>query len=274
VVPHDLTIPPRRNLVIVAAGNHSLHEEYAVGYREFDLWILHYADDEAARERYAQTAELVIPAKGLKIELMRKILVEGALMSRTPDLSPYKYIFIPDDDIRFPKGADSINYLFRTVEVIRADMFQTAVANEHFSIGWDCTRWIPEAFCHRVNMTETMMHGFSYEALTKGYLPAIHVMDFMRSGWGIDVISMKMAEAALGRKLRTFVLDCIPAIHTRPSGGGDSVVHRIGRAEAKLVPQMLTNPPHTIKTYWSRETAVMETDDYHYEVTYQYMAER
>jgi hypothetical protein len=246
---------PGRNLVIVAAGDKSLHLEYARTYREFDLWVIYYGSDSEVQKMYAASAERLIAAKGMKLELIRKVFVEGVLFDRSHDLSRYQYIMFPDDDIHFPNGAQSINYLFQTAEMLRADIFQAAIANQNFS--WQCTLQIPGAYCHRVNMAEVMMPGFSYEALIKGFLPAIHTMNFMKSGWGIEAITQRLAEAELRRPVRTFVLDCVPVIHTRPPGT-NTAVRDAGRAELAFIPQFMMDPPKTTRIYQSREEALMD----------------
>lgn len=254
---HALESAARRNLVIVAAGDKSLHPEYANTYREFDLWIVYFGSDQTVQDRFSETADRLIPAKGMKLELIRKIFVEGVLFDHSHDLSKYKYIMFPDDDIHFPRGAESLNYLFRTAEMVRADIFQPAIANRNYS--WGCTLQIPGAFCHRVNMAEVMMPGFSYEVLTRGFLPAIHTMDFMKSGWGIEAITMRLSEAQLRRPLRTFVLDCVPVIHTRPPGQ-NSAVRDAGAAELAYIPQFRSDPPRTTRIYRSRDEVLQDSN--------------
>lgn len=247
----------RRNLVIVPAGDKSLHIEYANTYREFDLWVIYFGSDKAVQDSFSKSADRLIAIKGMKLELIRKIFVEGVLFERSYDLSKYKYIMFPDDDIHFPRGAESINYLFRMAEIVRADIFQPAIANPNYS--WTCTLQVPGAFCHRVNMAEVMMPGFSYEVLTRGFLPAIHTMNFMKSGWGIEAITMRLSEAQLRRPLRTFVLDCVPVIHTRPPGQ-NSEVRNAGAAELAYIPQFRTDPPRTTRIYHSRDEVLLDSN--------------
>ena len=45
-----------RDLVIVMAGNGSLHVEYAEN-RNFDLWVIYYGDDDEVAARYAASAD-------------------------------------------------------------------------------------------------------------------------------------------------------------------------------------------------------------------------
>ena len=94
-----------------------------------------------------------------------------------------------------------------------------------------------------------MMHGFSGKAFANAYLPAIHAMQFMKSGWGLEPIWMKIGETIFRRSLRTFVIDAVPAIHTKPLGSGSPKIHQIGMIEARLVPQIKWNRMKTLAVY-------------------------
>ena len=94
-----------------------------------------------------------------------------------------------------------------------------------------------------------MAHGFSGKIFDQAYLTAIHVCEFMKSGWGLEPIWLKIGEALNGRSLHTYVFDCIPVNHTRPVGSGDSIVHRLGRFEAQFIPQIQTNRITTTAVY-------------------------
>ena len=59
-----------RDLVVVMAGNGSLHVEYAEN-RNFDLWVIYYGDDDAVAARYAASADRLWRRKGMKIHLAR-----------------------------------------------------------------------------------------------------------------------------------------------------------------------------------------------------------
>lgn len=248
----------KHNLVVVMAGDNSLHREYAAAPRDFELCVVYYGSRQSVLDEYRQSADAVFAEQGMKIELVRRLFVERMLLTRAVELARYKFIFMPDDDIRFPNGAASISTIFQFAEAVRADIFQPAVANEYYSPAWEPTRRIPGAFCHRVNIVETMMHGFSGEAFTRAYLPAIHAMEFMKSGWGIEPITLRIGEAIFRRPLRTFVFDSLAAEHTRPVGSGGSAIHTQGQAEARFVPQIATNRMKTLRVYTSMEEAVLD----------------
>lgn len=237
-----------KNLTIVMAGDSSLHGEYCIN-RDFELWTIYYGSSDETFERYRSISDRIWRRKGLKIELVRRVLLEELHFGGKFDFSAYDFVFLPDDDIRFPNGAADISRLFETCRDLSADVFQPAVSNGFYSSGWESTRLMPDFVCHRTNIVEVMMHGFSGRALAKAYLPAVHAMQFIKSGWGIESIWMKIGEAVFQRPLRTFVIDAVPAIHTRPLGSEFGKVHAIGIAEAHLVPQYGANWIHTMESF-------------------------
>jgi hypothetical protein len=222
-----------RNLVIVMAGDDSLHEAYAV-HRDFDLWVCYWGSDDRIAERFAETCDQLFRAKGQKWALVRQIGRE-ARERRSPPFSGYGYVFLPDDDIAFPGGASAIYRAFALARDIGADIFQPAVANENYSPAWDATRQIPGSVCHATNLAEIMMPGYSGEIFERCALPLLHTHSYLNVGWGLEPLVARFAEAHLGRPVRTFVLDDAPAIHTRPVGQG-SASHRVGEDEAFLNP--------------------------------------
>ena len=239
----------RNNLLIVAAGNSSLHEKWLTADRSYDVWIIYYGSDENKASLYRSQSDKLFVAKGMKLELARTLLLEELHFRKKFNFEQYNYVWFPDDDLQFSSNAYSANLLFETAQLLKADAFQPAIQNEHISPNWEATKLIPGAFCHRTNLVEMMGHGFSGAAFSRAYLPAIHAMEFMKSGWGIDPIWMKIGEATFRRPLYTFVLDNCPIIHTRPVGGGRSFVHMQGQWEAKFVPQIHTNTMTTIDTF-------------------------
>jgi hypothetical protein len=250
----------RSNLLVVAAGDSSLHQEWIGRDRSFDVFVIYYGADALRLAEYQTTSDRCFTAQGLKVALARKILLENLHFKQRFNFEDYNYIWFPDDDLRFPRGVD-IEDIFATARALKADVFQAAIQNEDRDPPWAATKQIPDAFCHRTNIVELMAHGFSGTAFTYAYLPAIHAMEFMNSGWGLEPIWMKIGETNFRRPLRTFVLDCCPVIHTRPIGTGAGVVHSQGRWEAQFVPQIETNRMRTLQVFSSLEQAVSMQDE-------------
>src|SRR5437868_14463659 len=86
-----------KNLVVVMAGDKSLHTEYSVD-RDFDLWTIYYGDFEHIFTRYRSFSDRIWRRKGLKFELARRILLEELYFGQNFDFNAYDFIFLPDDD--------------------------------------------------------------------------------------------------------------------------------------------------------------------------------
>jgi hypothetical protein len=181
----------------------------------------------------------------------REVLLEHLLFTERLAYADYGHIWFPDDDLEFARGAVAIEDLFANAGLSCADVFQPAIQNQNYSPAWEATRLIPGAYAHRTNIVEIMAHGFSGAVFETCYLTAIHVYDFMKSGWGLEPIWTKIGEALLKRQLRTIVFDCVPIVHTRPLGSGITAVHQYGRYEAQFVPQIHTNRMQTLEVFES-----------------------
>lgn len=221
-----------KNLVIVMAGDQSLHEHYARD-RDYELWVCYWGNDPKVADRYRQTCDRLVVQKGEKWGLARHLRwIDGA--GSGPPFSEYDFIFLPDDDFEFPGGAADISRAFRLAKDIGADSFHPAIANEHYV--WEATRQIPECLCHATTIVDLMAPGFSGEMFGSCVLPALHALGHVDVGWGMQPVYVRMGEALFGRPVRSFMLDAIGAIHTRPVGQG-SASHARGRDEAYLLPQ-------------------------------------
>lgn len=221
------------NLVIVMAGDGSVHEGYARN-REFELWVCYWGESDVVAERYAQSCDRLFRFKGQKWALARSV-GQVAGEKRPGTFSSYDYVFLLDDDIEFAGGASSVKRTLELAQAVGADIFQPAIANEHSSPGWGATLRIPDTVCHATTIVEIMMPGFSGEIFERCVLPLLHVNGHVTTGWGIEPLVARFAEYVLGRPVRTFVIDEVPAIHTRPVGQGTST-YDVGADEAFLYP--------------------------------------
>ncbi len=250
----------RKNLVIVAAGDNSLHPEWVAAERSYDLCVIYYGRDPARLKEYRESSDKIFQGSGLKVQLARNFILSELFFKNNVDFARYDYVWFPDDDIAFPDGPPGLERLFDTAEKLKADIFQPAIQNEHYSE--ESTSRIPGAYCHRVNLAEIMAHGFSGEIFSRAYLPAVHAMDYLKSGWGVEQMLKKIGEAQLQRALRTFVIDCCPVIHTRPVGAGESFVHNQGRWEGTFIPPFARNRYQTFEVFSSLDEVVSRSAEF------------
>lgn len=203
-----------RDSVIVAAGDDSLHLAFTEG-RDFDLWVMYYGVDTQTARRFAEGCDRFFDRQGLKWDLLRSLA--GLHLDGSKSVfSGYRYIFLPDDDLAFPNGAGDISLLFESAAEIDADVFQPAIANRHWS--WEATARRPDSHCRAVNIAEIMMPGYRARIFTDVILPLLYASPHIRAGWGLETLIERFSGVLLRRPVRTFVLDHLSVIHTRPVG--------------------------------------------------------
>lgn len=236
-----------KNLVIVCAGDHSLHINWQTKPRDYDLMVIYYGDNEEKACFYQDNSEYFYRNKGYKIELARKILFEQLFLQQNFNFQQYDYIWFPDDDLLFYKP-ECVSELFETASLLEADIFQPALLNENVDENWSSTKRMKGMYCHAVNIVEIMGFGFNSSTFVRGFLPALHIFDYMNAGWGIEPCIVKLAEASLKRKVKAFVLDNVPILHTKPINE-KSDLHRRGKFEAFFTIQHLSNRMVTFEAY-------------------------
>ena len=239
-----------KNLVIVMAGDGSLHESYTAS-REFDLWVCFWGDDDEVADRFKQGCDRFFRVKGQKWALVREF-GRIAREQQLPAFSSYEYVFLPDDDIEFPGGAADISKAIALAGKIGADVFQPAISNEYFY--WEATRRLEGSVCHAATAVEIMMPAYSGVIFERCVLPLLHIHAHVRAGWGIELPITRFAETVQNRAVRTFVLDAVPAVHTRPLGAGTSS-YALGWDEAFLIPLAAGNPIKELARFETAEEA-------------------
>jgi len=238
------------NLVIVMAGDGSLHEHFTSG-RAFELWVCYWGDDDAVAARFEESCDRFFRIKGQKWALVREI-GKTAREQGLPPFSGYDYVFLPDDDIEFPNGAADITRAFELAGDIRADMFQPAITNESYS--WEASRRLTDAVCHATTYAEIMMPAYSGAIFEECVLRILHLDGYLQVGWGLEPSVVRLAESWFDRPVRTFVLDDVPVVHARPLRTGTSAYDR-GWAEAFLTPFFEGLLMREVARFASREAA-------------------
>jgi hypothetical protein len=225
-----MTAIPGRSLIVVMAGDNSVHERSFRPTGDVDLWVIYFGNNSEVAERYRQGSTRLFRQRGLKLDLVRSVLLKAHL-DGSVDFTGYDYIFLPDDDVELPGGMASLQRLFDIGRQWRLDAFQPAIQNEYYSLG--ATQLIAGALLHQVNWPEVMMPAFTARAFIHGLLPAVHLNFFSGAGWGLELATARLAEVALGRAFRCAVIDVVPAVHTRPVGRNKNM-HRRGLVEGYL----------------------------------------
>jgi len=207
-----------RNLVIVRAGDESLHLEWSKGgQRNFDLFVSYFG---TVNERYRAASDYYESVRGLKWPRLAEIFAE-----RRHELSRYDAIWLPDDDLR--ADASMVSCMFDQFHE-----FNLLLAQPALGVGSQWSHHItvvhPENRLRFTNFVEIMCPIFSQRALTV-LTPSF---GSSVSGWGLDFAWPHLLNYPQDR---VAILDETPVVHTRPVGsGGTYEQYRIGRINPAL----------------------------------------
>lgn len=193
----------RRNLVILRAGDASLHRGWiAEPNRDFDLFISYYGKQPGL---HSTDAEYYEHRAGPKWSCL------GDLLDAHPELlRDYDAFWFPDDDLS--ATTDVINRMFALFHGFSLSLAQPALTRDSFR-SWDQLLERPEYVLRHVAFVEVMAPIFEKSAL-RACLPTFTMS---RSGWGLDWVWPKLA--GRGRPDSIAIIDATPVRHTRPLGG-------------------------------------------------------
>jgi hypothetical protein len=195
--------PGRRNLVVVRAGDASLHRQWLdAPERDFDLFVSYYGGTPGMHQEGADYYEA---RPGPKWPGLAGLLEEHA-----PALAAYDAFWFPDDDLS--TSAPVIDRMFSFFRAYQLCLAQPALTRNSYYT-WDTL--LQDRCCHirYTRFVEVMAPIFSRAALQL----CRPTFAESRSGWGLDWVWPGLCrQAGLGRMA---ILDATPVRHTRPVGG-------------------------------------------------------
>ncbi len=191
----------RRNLVVVRAGDKSLHPRWleGAGTRNWDLVVSYFGDDPRL---YMQDDVLRIDAKGPKWHGLYELFLQHPALIKN-----YDHILLPDDDLLAAKP--DINRLFDL-----AGAYGLAAA--HPALTWN------SYYSHLIVLrnSATSLRYTNFIELMAPCLSAA-ILDETKayfgktlSGWGLERLWAKLAG-----KSGMAIIDDVTVFHTRPIGG-------------------------------------------------------
>lgn len=198
----------RGNLVIVRAGDASLHPQWCAGARNrtWDLLISYYGNDPRI---YRGADSLRVDTPGTKCrgltELFRR---ERARISR------YDYILLADDDLDW--RADDINRLFEICAQYGLDLAQPSLTAD----SWFAHTSVVHNPLFRLRYT-SYVEGMVTCLSQRGWRAIAHTFSENVSGFGIDYVWPHLIRSG-----RMAVIDAVQVRHTQPSGGPNIVAAR------------------------------------------------
>jgi hypothetical protein len=206
-------IVTRSNLIIVRAGEDSLHPKWLVEAagrpRNWDLIVNYFGDDP---EKYQGADWIRIASKGRKwTELYRLIGSMEELVRK------YEYIWLPDDDL--DSTCEDINRFFEICASADLQLAQPSLTHDSY-FGHMITLHNPGFRLRYTTFVEIMAPCFSRAAL-RDLLPTFNEPDNL-SGLGLEYIWAKQ----LTRESRMAIVDEIQIRHTRPMGGANYDIYK------------------------------------------------
>ncbi|MBY8855228.1 hypothetical protein K7711_01920 [Nocardia sp. CA2R105] len=192
----------RRNLVIVRAGDTSMHEKWLAGPvdRNWDLIVSYFGDDP---DRYRVPDVVRVDAKGPKWPPLGQLIQNLATL-----VDQYDYIWLPDDDI--DADTASVNLMFDYCAEYKLSLAQPALTPDS-SIVHPITRLDPRYTLRYTNFAEVMAPCLSGDFLRR----TVAEFGETQSGWGMDYVWTSMlGEGDIA------ILDAVPMRHSRAQGSG------------------------------------------------------
>lgn len=191
-------------LIVVRAGDNSLHEKWLTGAPDFDLVVSYYGQKP---ERFARDGVRVVHQSGPKWPGL------AAFLAQNPSLSDrYRYVWFPDDDLDV--DCETINRFFRLVDEKGFGLAQPALLRKsYFSHTITLQGWLCDY--RLTNFVEIMAPCFSVDVLR-----ALQwTFTENTSGWGLEWLWMHYAER---NGVAMAIVDSTPVFHTRPVGSAGS----------------------------------------------------
>lgn len=195
--------PQRRNLIVLRAGDASLHRGWiAEPNRDFDLFISYYGKQPGLHQADADHYE---HRPGPKWSCIGELLAANPAL-----LDQYDAFWFPDDDLA--ATTETLNRMFALFHGFSLALGQPALTRDSY-YSWDTLLQRPEYVLRHVDFVEVMAPIFEKSALRA----CVKTFGESRSGWGLDWVWPTLA--GRGRQDSIAILDATPVRHTRPLGG-------------------------------------------------------
>lgn len=193
----------RRHLVVLRAGDKSLHREWIAGAtRSFDLFISYYG---AQPDQHRADADFYEMRRGPKWPCI------GELLAAHPQLlDRYDAFWFPDDDLSVDTA--TIDRMFALFRGFGLALAQPALTPQSYH-GHPMVLQRPGYALRYARFVEVMAPIFDRAALKA----CAGTFTESASGWGLDWVWPALATA--GRERAMAILDATPVWHTRPLGG-------------------------------------------------------
>jgi hypothetical protein len=192
-----------RNLVLVRAGDRSLHGAWLAGARagHYDLIVSYYGNDPA---RYRSPEEHRVDYRGGKWDG-----IHAAFAADPGLLERYDFFWFPDDDIAV--DSDTVAELFRLMARHDLALAQPALTHDSY-FSFLLFLQSPSFRLRYSNAIEVMVPCLRRDLLRR----VLPLLRDTRRGFGLDFVWTRLLP---DNRYKAAILDCITVRHTRPVGG-------------------------------------------------------
>jgi hypothetical protein len=191
-----------QNLVIVRAGDNSLHRNWLKPHPNFDLYISYYGDKHGRFQEDAIRYEI---KKGPKWKPLDELIQRDWNF-----ISQYQYVALIDDDIL--ATSREINGVFRVGKHLGFDMFQPALTHDSY-LNWVQTRREDDKdiVARTINTVEQMAVFFTIEFLAR----VKNTFGYYKTGWGLEAHWQSRLSHP---QFKAGIIDKFPVKHTQLCG--------------------------------------------------------
>lgn len=198
-------VRPRRNLIVLRAGEDSIHTFWARNLsdeeRNWDLCVSWYGSEEHFTPQI-EAEYRILQNTGRKYDSLYGLCYAGS------PIFDYNYVAFPDDDI--DTNFRDLNLLFEIASQHNLALCQPALHPSSF-VSHAITVQQPDKRLRFTSFVEVMFPVFSQAALRRCFTS----FQFSESSWGLDIVWPKILG---GHRHRIGVVDAVPVRHTRPVG--------------------------------------------------------
>jgi len=192
----------KKNLIVVPAGENSLHLNWLNNDNNFDIIVLYYGESEIKFNEYKNNSKDCIKVKGQKWHL-----ISDYILKNLKKIESYDYFWFPDDDL-LSNGKD-INDLF---DICRNNELWLCQPSLDGHVSYEIEKKVPNSLLRFTNFVEIICPLMSLETLLK----LVFYFNINESGWGLDYLWPKI----LGYPTNKIsIIDFITVTHTNPVGG-------------------------------------------------------
>lgn len=188
-----------KNLVMVPAGDSSLHTHWISGNCNFDLIIIYYGNSEDVYNEYKTQSLDCVKNKGEKWHL-----IHNYIKNNFDKIKHYEYIWFPDDDLL--SNSDDINTLFNTNKEYELSLSQPSLDGY---VSYDIEKKVEGSKLRFTSFVEIICPLMSFDTMC--WLLDYFIVN--QSGWGMDYLWAKL----LGNPVdKIAIIDIITVTHTKP----------------------------------------------------------